>query len=69
MPDKRTDKWRKLYKGKRLTHLNRIAAELEESILGGRGDVEAMRREWRECQNEMLEIEGAIDSRVLKGGA
>ena len=41
----------------RLEYLDRIAAELEEKILAGRGDVAAMRREWRECQNEMREIE------------
>ena len=42
---------------KRLLRLDRIAAELEDYILDGRGDVGAMRREWRECQNEMLGLE------------
>ena len=41
----------------RLEYLDRIAAGLEGKILAGRGDVAAMRREWRECQNEMIEIE------------
>lgn len=45
----------------RLARLDRICAELEDRILAGRGDVAAMRREWRECQDEMREIEGRAD--------
>lgn len=41
----------------RLEYLDAIAADLEKHILAGCGDVKAMRREWRELQNEMLEIE------------
>ena len=42
---------------KRLLHLDGIAADLERAILAGRGDVAAMRREWRACQNEALALE------------
>ena len=45
-------------KAGRLKRLDRIAAALEKKILEGRGDVNAMRIEWRRCQNEMLAIEG-----------
>ena len=45
----------------RLEYLDRIAAALEEKIRAGRGDLEAMRREWRECQNEMREIEATTE--------
>jgi len=42
---------------KRLLHLDSIAADLEVAIEKGHGDVAAMRREWRECQNEALALE------------
>lgn len=41
----------------RLLHLDRICAELEDKILAGRGDTEAMRVEWRATQEEMKKIE------------
>jgi hypothetical protein len=41
----------------RLLHLDRICAELEAKILAGRGDTEAMRREWRATQDEMKQLE------------
>ncbi len=47
---------------KRIHWLDAICARLEDSILAGRGDVKAMRREWRECQNEMRRLEGAEDA-------
>jgi hypothetical protein len=41
----------------RVRHLDRICSTLEDGILAGRGDVEAMRTEWRACQDEMRELE------------
>ena len=42
---------------KRIAHLDRIAADLERHILTGRGDLTAMRQEWRACQDEMTRLE------------
>jgi hypothetical protein len=41
----------------RVRHLDRICSTLEDGILAGRGDVAAMRAEWRACQEEMRELE------------
>jgi hypothetical protein len=41
----------------RVRHLDRICSTLEPAILAGRGDVKAMRAEWRACQDEMRELE------------
>ena len=41
----------------RVRRLDRICSTLEDSIFYGRGDVKAMRAEWRACQDEMAELE------------
>lgn len=43
----------------RVRRLDQICSTLEPLILAGRGDVKAMRAEWRACQEEMRELEGA----------
>lgn len=45
---------------RRINHLDRIAADLEDAILAGRGDTEDQRREWRACQDEIRELEALI---------
>ena len=37
--------------------LDQRAAYLEGAITEGRGDIEAQRKEWRACQDEMKELE------------
>ena len=41
----------------RLLHLDAVAADLEAAIRKGRGDIAAMRTEWRACQDEALALE------------
>ncbi len=46
---------------KRLIHLDGICAGLEAAMLQGRGDVKAMRVEWRACQDEIAGLEKELE--------